>query len=114
MKSLLIIPGTDYSTETYWFPAASNPGNTSDHTPIQKRIFTALPALEELEEIDHQANQKSQEQFFSDFFWTETTLDQQTKTSEEDPLLQFDDTFARHRFHIGINKYFKVKLAPID
>ena len=43
----------------------------------------------------------------------DSTLDQQTKASIEDLLVQFNDIFARHRFDTGINNDFKVKLAPV-
>ena len=95
-------------------PLQKNPGNPSDHTPIQKRILTELYALEELGRLDLQVSQKSRNHFLSNFDWTDSTLDQQTQASREDLLVQFNEVFARHRFDIGIKKDYKVKLTPVD
>ena len=56
-------------------PTLQNPGNPSNHTPIQKRILTELYTLEELERLDPQANQKSRDHFLLNFNWTCSTLD---------------------------------------
>ena len=63
--------------------------------------------MEQLEKLDPQANQRSRDQFLSNFKWTDSTIDQQTKLSVEDLLVQFNHIFARQRFAIGINKDFK-------
>ena len=41
-------------------------------------------------------------------------LQQDEIASVEDHLLEFHDIFARHRFDIGMNENFKVKLPPKD
>ena len=114
LNRLLKIPRSDVSVKTYWFPTPQSPSNPSYHTPIQKCILTKLYALEALEKLDPQANQKSREHLLSNFGWTDSTPDQQTKASKEDPLVQFNGILARHRVDIGINIDFKVQLAPLD
>ena len=73
-NSLLKTPRSDVSVETYWFPTPQNPGNPSDHTPIQTRILAELYTLEELERTDPQADEKSRDQFLSDFDWIDSHL----------------------------------------
>ena len=104
----------DNGVETYFFSIPQNPGNPSNYTPRQKRILTELKALQELEKLDPQPNWTSRDQFLSMFDWTDSTFDQQTKSSIEDHLVPFIDLFAKHSFDIGINTDFKVKLTPID
>ena len=41
-------------------------------------------------------------------------LQQDEITRIEDLLVEFHDIFARHRFDIGMNEEFKVKLTPKD
>ena len=95
VNSFLEALRSDISVQNYWFPLPQNPGNPSVYTPKQKRILTELLALEGFERLDPQANQKSRSQFLSNFVWTNSTLDQQTKAFIE-LLLNFNDSFASH------------------
>ena len=52
--------------------------------------------------------------FLSHFDWTDTTLNPFEKQHIEDILVQYHDIFAKHRFDIGTNREFKVKLTPND
>ena len=44
----------------------------------------------------------------------DTTLNGQEKQQVENILVEFNDIFARHRFDIGTNQNFKIKLTPND
>ena len=50
--------------------------------------------------------------FQENFDWKDSTLAPQEKTNIEELLVEFHDIFARHRFDIGMNEKFKVKLTP--
>ena len=52
--------------------------------------------------------------FLSNFDWSDTTLSPIERQEIEEILVEFHDIFARHRFDIGINREFKVKLTPND
>ena len=52
--------------------------------------------------------------FFSNFDWSDTTLSPEERQQVEKILLDFHDIFARHRFDIGTNREFKVKLTSND
>ena len=97
--------------ENYWFPTPENPGNPEEHTPIQKRILQELQALQDLETLDPTQDAESWAKFIENFDWKDSTLTPEDKKIEN-LLVEFHDIFARHRFDIGINEEFKVKLTP--
>ena len=39
LNELLRANKPEEQNNTFWFPAAENPGNSADHTPIQTRIL---------------------------------------------------------------------------
>ena len=114
INSLLKTSKPDEVNETYWFPTPQNLGNEKEHTPIQTRILKELRELEQLEKVNPLENFDSRNQFLSNFDWTDSTLQSNTKQAVENLLVEFHDIFARHRFDIGINTEFKVQLTPLD
>ena len=100
--------------ENYWFPTPEDPGDPQQHTPIQKRILSELINLEELEKLNPQNDSESRRQFLSNFDWTDSMLQSAEIAHIEDLLVEIHDIFARHRFDIGMNEDFKVKLTPKD
>ena len=114
INSLLKTSEDNEVNETYWFPTTQNPGNETEHTPIQTRILNELRELEQLEKLNPFENINSRNQFLSNFHWTESTLQLEAKQAVENLLVEFHDIFARHRFDIGINTEFKVQLTPLD
>ena len=101
----------DYK-ENYWFPTPEDPGDPQHHTPIQKRILSELINLQELEKLNLQDNTKSRQQFLSYFDWIDSMLQPAESACVENLLVEFHNTLARHRFDIGMNEDFKVKLTP--
>ena len=114
IHELLKVPSTQNEQEEYWFPTPENPGDPTKHTPIQQRIYNELIELQKLEKLNPQANEESRQQFLANFDWTDTTLSEQEKQQIEKILVEFNDIFARHRFDIGTNQHFKIKLTPND
>ena len=100
--------------ENYWFPTPEDPGDPQHHTPIQKRILSELINLQELEKLNPQDDSELRRQFLSNFDWTDSMLQPAEIARIEDLLVEFHDIFARHRFDIGMNQDFKVKLTPKD
>ena len=105
---------TDEVNETNWFPTTKHPGNEREHTPIQTRILNELRELEQLEQLNPLESTNSQDQFLSNFVWTDSTLQLDSRQAVENLLVEFHDIFARHRFDIGIITEFKVQLTPLD
>ena len=83
-------------------------------TPIQQQIFDELTELKQLEQLNPNDDEESRKKFLDHFDWTDTTLSPFEKQHIEDILVQYHDIFARHRFDIGTNREFKVKLTPND
>ena len=100
--------------ENFWFPTPEDSGDPQHHTPIQKRILSELINLQELEKLNPQDDPESRRQFLSNFDWTDSMLQPAEIARIEDLLVEFHDIFARHRFDIGMNEDFKVKLTPKD
>ena len=113
-SSLIKSPRTDEDKENYWFPTPEDPGDAQSHTPIQQRILKELYNLHELEKLNPQDNPESRKQFLANFDWTDSTLNPAEISQIEELLVEFHDIFARHRFDIGMNEDFKVKLTPKD
>ena len=100
--------------ECYWFPTPEDPGDPQQHTPIQKRILKEILYLQELEKLNPQEDPESRRQYLTNFDWTDSTLEPHEIARIEDLLVEFHDIFARHRFDIGMNEEFTVKLTPKD
>ena len=103
----------DQQNNTFWFPP-ENPGNTEDHTPIQKRILTELRELQRREKLNPKDDSESRTEFLKRFDWTDTLLTETEKQAVEEILVEYHDIFARHRMDIGMNTEINVKLTPKD
>ena len=114
VSSLIKTNRNPQNSENYWFPTPENPGNPEEHTPIQKRILRELQTLQDLETLDPTTDAESRAKFLENFDWKDSTLTPEEKEKIEDLLVEFHDIFARHRFDIGMNEDFKVKLTPKD
>ena len=114
INELLKVPQPNSEQESYWFPTPEDPGGPATYTPIQQRIYNELLELKELEKLNPHDNETSRKTFLSNFDWTDTTLSSEERQEIEEILVEFHDIFARHRFDIGINREFKVKLTPND
>ena len=114
LHELLKVPPHNQEQETYWFPTPEEPGDPTTYTPIQQRIYDELLELQRLEKLNPQDNEESRKTFLSNFDWSDTTLSKAERHHIEEILIDFHDIFARHRFDIGTNREFKVKLTPND
>ena len=114
ISSLLKANRNNDQYEQYWFPTPENPGDEASHTPIQERILRELRNLEEIEKLNPQNNEDSRRKFLSNFDWKDSMLQQHEIKQIEALLVEFHNIFARHRFDIGVNEEFTVKLTPKD
>ena len=114
ISSLLKANRNNDQYEQYWFPTPENPGNETSHTPIQQRILKELRNLEEIEKLNPQDNAYSRRKHLSTFDWKDSMLQQHEIKQREALLVEFHDIFTRHRFDIGVNEEFTVKLTPKD
>ena len=114
ISSLLKANRNNDQYEQYWFLTPDNPGDEAPHTPIQQRILRELRNLEEIEKLNPQDNEEFRRKFLSNFDWKDSMLQQHEIKQIEALLVEFHDIFARHRFDIGVNEEFTVKLTPKD
>ena len=99
--------------EQYWFPTPpDNPGDEQSHTPIERRTLQELRNLQVAEQLNPQDNEAPRYQFFRNFDWKDSMLQQHEIKRIEPLLVEYHDIFARHRFDIRINEGFTVKLTP--
>ena len=98
VSSLLKANRNNDQYEQYWFPTPENPGDEDSHTPIQRRILQELRKLQEAEQLNPQNDDESRHAI----------------KKIESLLIEYHDIFARHRFDIGMNEEFTVKLTPKD
>ena len=105
---------TEQSDENLWFPKPENPGHEEEHTPIQRRILKEIRELIKKEELDPTKDQESRKKFLDMFQWEGSQIEGNDRKQLEQTIIEYNDIFARHRFDIGINNNFKVKLTPKD
>ena len=86
MNAILKLPNSEESDDTYWFPIPQKPGDESQHTPIQINILELI-ALQKVEQLNPQDNQKSHDLILSKFDWTDSTMDKQARPAMEELLL---------------------------
>ena len=113
ISSLLKANRNNDQYEQYWFPTPENPRDEASHTPVQQRILRELRNLEEIEKLNPQDNE-SRQKFLSNFDWKDSMLQQHEIKQKEALLVKFHKIFACHRFDIGVNEEFTVKLTPQD
>ena len=86
------------------FPFFSMQLKTADH-----RYSNVLEPI-----LDPTKDNESRAKFLENFDWKDSTLTPEEKEKIEELLVEFHDIFARHRFNIGMNEEFKVKLTTKD
>ena len=81
---------------------------------IQKSILRELQALQDLETLDPTKDGESRTKFLTNCDWKDSILAPGEIERIEELLVESHDIFARHRFDIGMNEKFNMKLAPKD
>ena len=114
INELLKVPSQNLEQESYWFPTQEDPGDPTTYTPKQQRIYTEFLELKQLKKLNPQDSEASKESFLSNCDWSDITVSPEERQQIEEILIEFHDIFARHRFDIGTNHEFKVKLTPND
>ena len=115
LAAFLKLTGTTTNTNNIAFQHLRTQGTkrpTRHNTT--KKILRELRILQEAESLNPQENEKSRRKFLSNFDWKDFMLQQHEIKQIEAFLVEFHDIFARHRFDIGMNEEFTVKLTPKD
>ena len=114
ISSLLKANRNNDQYEQCWFPTPEIPGDEASQTPIQQSILRELRNSEEIQKLNPQDNEESRRKILSNFDCKNSMLQQHDIKQIEALLVKFHDIFARHRFDIGVNEDFAVKLTPKD
>ena len=70
--------------------------------------------LQTLDKLIPHDDEQPLETFITNFDWSDTTLTLFERQKVQELLVECHDLFARHRFDIGLNREFKVKLTSND
>ena len=112
VNALKQVDSPEKTEEKFWFPTPENPGDESEHTPIQQRILRELRELQRLADLDPKQDNNSKSKFLSLSKWNDSLKTGEDREDLESILVEFHNMFPRHRLGIGINNQFKVCLTP--
>ena len=73
-----------------------------------------LLELKQLKKLNPQDDEPHKKTFLAKFDWSQAAFSPEERQQIEEFFLEFHDIFAKHRFDIGKNRQFKVKLPPND
>ena len=80
--------------------------------PIGSRILRESEELKSIRKLNPQNSPEVRKLFLANYEHDDSLLNEKDKPDIEDILVKFNDIFARHRFDIGVNSDFKIKLTP--
>ena len=95
-----------------WYPTPETCSEPDKLNAIDRRIYDEIVALQELEMLDPSYSDEKRMNFLRNFTWNESLCTPSQRLQVEELLVKYNSIFARHRFDIGMNTDFKVKLTP--
>ena len=114
INDLMQVERTEDSEGKILVPNPENPGNTEEHSPIQKVILKELRELAVLDILDPNENDESRKKFLAMLQRTDALFTGKARENRDNTIVEFSDIFARHRLDFGMNMQFKVNLTPKD
>ena len=103
---------TTIQVTTKWYPTPETCSEPDKLNAIERRIYDEILALRELEKLDPSQSDEQRMNFLKNFNWDDSLLTPSQRLQVEELLVKYNSIFARHRFDIGMNTDFKVKLTP--
>ena len=100
------------ATNEIWF---ATPENTSDPEKLDnfnQRVYNLILDCKDKERLDPTKSFDMRKEFLDLFEWEGTQFDAEQREQINELLVKYHSIFARHRFDIGGNNEFKVKLTP--
>ena len=64
VNALMQVDSPENTEQKLWFPKPENPGDESEHTPIQQRILRERRELQKLEQLDPKQENALERSFF--------------------------------------------------
>ena len=96
----------------YWFATPENCKDPEKLTGVNKEIYERIVKCKELEKLDPTESPAMRAKFLSNFSWKKTIFTKKEVALVEALLVKHHKIFARHKYDIGGNDEFKVKLTP--
>ena len=100
----LRISKPEQHSSTIWFLNSKNPNGTDDQTPIQTGIPCQLNETKAKEKLNPLRNNESKRKMVDRFDWTDRFLGESEKQAVKNSLVEYHDSFARHKNDIGMKR----------
>ena len=97
---------------TKWYPTPETCSEPAKLNATDRQINDEILALRELEKLHPSQSDEQRMNFLKNFTWDDSLLTPSQRLQVEELLVKYNSIFARHRFDIGMNTDFKVKLTP--
>ena len=100
------------ATNEVWFATPENTEDPNTLDQFNRRVYDLITDCREKEKLDPTTSPEKRREFLDQFQWEGTQFNEEQKAQVEDIIVKHHSIFARHRFDIGSNDEFKVKLTP--
>ena len=101
-----------FGESDFWFPSPETCSDPSSLTGLHRKIYQILVSLKTAKKLDPTLDATQRQAFLNHFNWKKSILSLAEREQVEALLIEFHDIFARHRFDVGGNDHFSVKLTP--
>ena len=101
-----------FGESDFWFPMPETCSDPSSLTALHRKIHQTLVSLKTGEKLDPTLDATQRQEFLNHFNLEKTILSLAEREQVEVLLIEFHDVSARHRFDVGGNDHFSVKLTP--
>ena len=100
------------ATNEIWLATPENTTEPEKLDHFNKRVYNLILDCKEKEALDPTKSPEMRKEFLGLFEWEGTQFNKEQQKEIEHLLVKYHGIFARHRFDIGGNNEFKVKLTP--
>ena len=99
-------------TREFWFATPETCDDPSRLSKIERKMYDQLVEFKKLEQRNPQTSEEDRKYVLSKFNWENSILSPEHRAQMEEKLVEYYTIFAVHRFDVGGNNEFKVKLTP--
>ena len=100
------------ATNEVWFATPENTTNPENLDHFNRRVYELIMDCKDKEKLDPTKSPEMRKEFLDMFEWEGTQFNAEQREHINELLVKYHGIFARHRFDIGENNEFKVKLTP--
>ena len=99
-------------TREFWFATPETCDDPSRLSKIERKMYDQLVEFKKLEQRNPQTSEEDRTCVLSKFNWENSILPPEHRAQMEEKLVEYYTIFAVHRFDVGGNNEFKIKLTP--